>query len=112
MTDMNRRMLLFTCALALSAVGIVSAKSYSLTLTTPTRIGTVTLKPSEYEITIKGDQAIFTTESGKSYKVPVKVGTSDKKFDITSTVSATKDGADSIEEIDLGGSSTRLQFGQ
>jgi hypothetical protein len=111
-TGMNRRMLLMTCALALSTLGIVSAKSYSFTLTAPTKVGTVTLKPAEYDVIVKGDQAIFTAGSGKTYKVPVKVAQGDKKFDNTTAVTSTKDGADTLSEIDLGGSNTKLQFGQ
>ena len=101
-----------TFALAISTIGIASAKSYGFTLTAPTKVGTVTLKPAEYEVSVKGDQAIFTSDSGKSVSVPVKIGQSDKKFGSTTAVSTSKDGGDNLQEIDLGGSTTKLQFGQ
>jgi hypothetical protein len=48
--------------------------------------------------------------SSKSFTTPVKVQETDKKFDDTK-VQSTKDGdTDPIEEIDLGGSKTKLGF--
>jgi len=66
------------------------------------------LKAGEYEVTVKGDQAVFTSDGGKTYKVAVKVEQSDKKFASTSIDTNN----DTIKEIDLGGSSTKLTFGQ
>jgi len=48
--------------------------------------------------------------SSQSLTTPVKVETGDKKFDDT-TVQITKDGdTNRLEEIDLGGSKTKLEF--
>ena len=109
---MTTKSLLIIGALAISTVGIASAKSYSFTLAEPTKMGGVTLKPGEYEVALKGTEAVVTFESGKSYKAAVKVEQSDKKFDQTQAVSSTKDGVDSLKEIDLEGSATKLEFGQ
>lgn len=103
---MNGRSLLIVCALAVSSIGIASAKSYYFTLTAPAKAGATELKPGEYHVDIKGTDAVFTNEGGKSFKVPVTVEQSTKKFDSTSV-----DTADSvIREIDLGGSATKLTF--
>jgi hypothetical protein len=60
---------------------------------------------------VDGANAIFTDiNTSKSFTTPVKVQETDKKFDDTK-VQTTKDGSvDKIEEIDLGGSKTKLGF--
>jgi len=98
-------------ALALSSLTILSAKTYEIILTAPTKAGSVQLKPGQYKLKVEGANATFTDEnSSKSFTTPVKVETGDKKFDDTK-VQSTKDGdVDRLEEIDLGGSKTKLGF--
>ena len=105
---MTAKSFLLICVVGAASIGIASAKSYYFTLTAPVKVGANLLKPGEYEISIKGTQAIFTNNGGKSISVPVKVEQSDKKFDSTSVNAE----SDSIKEIDLGGSTTKLTFGQ
>ena len=99
---------LLVCVLAVSSVGIASAKSYYFTLTAPAKVGAAQLKPGEYEVSLKGTEAVFVKDGGKPISVPVKIEQSDKKFDSTSVDTAN----DTIREIDLGGSSTKLTFPQ
>ena len=103
--------LLVVGVLALSSLCILSAKTYELTLTTLTKAGSVQLKPGQYTLKVQGNNAVFTdVNSSKSFTTPVKVVETDKKFDDTK-VQSTKDGStDKIEEIDLGGSKTKLGF--
>ena len=105
---MTAKSFLFICVVGVSSIGIASAKSYYFTLTAPTKAGTTVLKAGEYEVNVKGNQAVFTNDGGKSVSVPVKVEQSDKKFDAT----AVNSDSDTIKEIDLGGSTTKLTFGQ
>jgi hypothetical protein len=102
---------LVVAALALSSLSIVSAKTYEIILSGPTKAGSVELKAGQYRLKVDGANAIFTDiNSAKSFTTPVKVETTDKKFDDTK-VQTTKDGnLDKIEEIDLGGSKTKLGF--
>ena len=98
-------------ALALASLSVVSAKTYEIILSGPSKAGSVDLKPGQYKLKVEGSNAIFTDEnSSKSFTTPVKVETTEKKFDGTK-VQSTKDGnVDKIEEIDLGGSKTKLGF--
>lgn len=98
-------------ALAIASLTVVSAKTYEIILSGPTKAGNVTLKPGQYKLKVDGSNAIFTDiNNSKTYTTPVKVQTTEKKFDDT-RVQSTKDGdADKIEEIDLGGSKTKLGF--
>jgi hypothetical protein len=103
--------LLVVGVLALSSLCILSAKTYEVTVTTVTKAGSIQLKPGQYSLKIQGTNATFTdVNSSKSFTTPVKVVETDKKFDDTK-VQSTKDGdTDRIEEIDLGGSKTKLGF--
>ena len=97
--------------LTLSSLSILSAKTYEIMLTTTTKVGSIQLKPGQYKVKVEGANAIFTEgNSSKTFTAPVKVENGDKKFDST-TVQTTKDGdGDRLEEIDLGGSKTKLGF--
>jgi hypothetical protein len=98
-------------ALALSSLTVVSAKSYDIILSGPTKAGNITLKPGQYRLKVDGTNATFTdVNSSKSFTTPVKVETSDKKYEDTRVQSKKDGGTDTIQEIDLGGSKTKLGF--
>ena len=105
------RKFLVVAALAISSLTIVNAKTYEIILSGPTKAGSVELKAGQYKLKVDGANAIFTDiNTAKSFTTPVKVQTGEKKFDDTK-VQTTKDGnVDKIEEIDLGGSKTKLGF--
>jgi hypothetical protein len=105
---MTAKSLLLICVVGVSSIGIASAKSYHVTLTESTKAGATVLKAGEYEVNVKGDKAVFTNDGGKSVSVPVKVEQSDKKYDATSVDTD----SDTIKEIHLGGSTTKLTFVQ
>jgi hypothetical protein len=100
---MTAKSFLLICVVGVTSIGIASAKSYYFTLTASTKAGATVLKPGDYEVNVKGNQAVFTNDGGKSVSVPVKVEQSDKKFDVTSVDT----NSDSIKEIHLGGSTTK-----
>jgi hypothetical protein len=75
--------------------------------------GNMELKPGEYRLKVEGAQAVFTeVQTSKSWTAPVKIGTSDRKFGETAVESSHLGDMDHIQAIDLGGSNTRLEFGQ
>jgi hypothetical protein len=82
-------------------------------LSAPTKAGATELKPGEYRVKVEGSQAVFTdTQNGKTFSVAVKIENSDRKFANTSVESTNQGGMDTIQAIDLGGSSTRLAVAQ
>ena len=97
---------------AFSCLSIASAKSYDVTLSNPTKVGSVQLKAGQYRLKVDGANATFTeVNSSKTFTTPVKVQTTEKKFDQT-RVDTTKDsGSDVIKDIELGGSKTKIEFG-
>ena len=110
---MTTRTLLLTGALALSSLTLANAKSYDIVLSSPTMAGNVQLKPGEYQMKVQGSNAVFTNvETAKKFTAPVKIEKTGKKFGQTAVDTSTKSGNDKIQSIELGGSDTRLDFGE
>jgi hypothetical protein len=104
---------LFTVGiLAVCSLTIASAKTYELTLSGVTKVGSVQLKPGQYTLKVTGTNAVFTeVETAKSFTTPVKVENTDKKFDTTQVNANKEGGTDVVKDIELGGSKTKLDFG-
>ncbi len=103
--------LVLTGVLCLSTLGILSAKSYSITLSNPTQAGEVQLRPGDYKVKVEGSMAVFTDrDRNKSFNVPVKIESAGEKYDNTAVVTKNDAGVDKIQEIELGGSHTKLEI--
>jgi hypothetical protein len=110
---MNTKSLLIAGALTLASFGIASAKSYDVIFSNPTMVGNTELKAGQYKLKVQGGQAVFTgAEDSKSVSVPVKIENNNSKFDETRVETTKQNGMDSIQVINLGGSATKLEFGQ
>jgi len=100
-------------ALGLASLGIASAKSYDIYVNGRTMVGTTELKPGEYKLKVEGTQAVFTdVASSKTWTAPVKVENGATKFDQTVVESTSRGDMAHVNAIDLGGSNTKLEFGQ
>ena len=97
--------------LSLASLTIVSAKSYEIVLSAPTKVGNVQLKAGQYTLKVQGSNAVFTSiDTSKSFTTPVKVESGNTKFDETKIQTSKQGDTDQIQEIDLGGSKTKLGF--
>jgi hypothetical protein len=101
-----------TVVLALAAVPLASAKSYSITLDTAAKAGAEQLAPGEYSVKVEGSNAVLTSsDTGKRITLPVTVKKTDKKFATTAVETTKTDGSEQLKAIDLGGSDEQLDFG-
>jgi hypothetical protein len=108
---MKMKSLMLAGALALAGSTMASAKSYDIVLSSPAQAGTLQLAAGEYKVKVEGASAVFTNvESGHRFTAPVKIANAPRKFDTTAVESTQKDGTLEIVAIDLGGSSTQLEF--
>lgn len=98
-------------ALALMMTGMAFAASH-FSLTDTVDLNGKKLKAGEYEVALKKDQAVFTNPDGKSFSVPVKVEQAQTKFSSTFAITKDVNGSPELTEIDLGGTTTKLVFGQ
>jgi hypothetical protein len=89
------------------ALGIASAAPvYKVTLYDSLWVGQTELKPGDYKVEMQGSQAMFT-KGKESVGVPATMGTNPKKF----SSSAVTTNGKQIVEIDFGGSTAKLTFG-
>lgn len=110
---MTAKSLLFVGALGVASLGIASAKSYDIVLSSPAMAGNLELKPGEYQLKVEGSQAVFTdVQTSKQWTAPVKVQTSPAKYAETTVESTTQGDMSHIHAIDLAGSTTQLEFAQ
>jgi hypothetical protein len=93
----------------MGAVGY--AATYNVTLLKPTVISGKTLKPGEYKVEVNNSTAVIR-HGKESVEAKVKTESADKKFNST-TLKYFKDGeAYKLQEIGIGGSTTRLVLGE
>ena len=102
------RTLLVFAALGLS---VAMAKSYDITLDNATKVGTVELKAGTYSLKVMDNTKVqFTNADGHAVEASAKVTTTDKKFQATQIDMKQVNGTAQVNEIDLGGTKTKLLF--
>ncbi len=95
-----------TLALAIAS----AASSYRFSLFQPSYFAGKELKPGDYKIQLNGDKA--TIKVGKQMiEASVKVENGTEKFDETSVRYSDAGGKMTVQEIRLGGTNTKLIFG-
>jgi len=106
---MTAKSLLIVGALGLTSLAFAGTKSYDIVLSAPAMAGANQLQAGEYKLKVEGNQAVFSQNS-KTWSVPVKVENGTQKFAQTTVESSTKGEMDTIQAIDLGGSTTKLEL--
>lgn len=91
------------------ALAVASAKTYNVSFNHPVTVKGTELQAGGYRLDLDGDKVVIT--NGKqSVESPVKVQQGDKKFVSTSVQFSNADGKMLVQEIDLGGTKTKLVF--
>ena len=66
------RKFLVLSVLALTSLLVASAKTYDITISSPTKVGSVQLKAGQYKLKVDGSNAVFTDQNNdKSYTTPL-----------------------------------------
>jgi len=101
------KLLLSGCVFSLG-VGL-AASSYTVKIVDPTWIGQTELKPGDYKVQLQGDKAQL--KMGKTVvEVPAKMENNSSKFSFTQLGTKIVDGKAKLEEIDLGGTNSKIVF--
>lgn len=86
------------------------ASGHKVTIVDPTWVGQTELKPGNYSVQVEGDKA--TLKLGKQVvELPAKMQTSSEKFQFTQLGTKSVDGKSQLQEIDLGGTNSKIVFG-
>lgn len=103
-------LLTFTIA-AVGVAGAAKTKSYEITFDRPAQVGSVQLPAGHYTIKVEDATVHFKNlDTGKVADATGKVATGTEKFDGTGSVSESTDKLLKVKEIDLGGTTTKIQF--
>ena len=95
-----------TLALALASA---ADKTYHVTLNEPATVNGTELKPGDYKVQVEGDKAIF--KLGKTVvEAPAKVETAEHKFSTTQVAIDSAGKQSKLNEIRIGGTTTRIVF--
>jgi hypothetical protein len=98
-------------AIGVFSLSILSAKSYEIILDSAAKAGNLDLKAGKYNVNLDASKVRFTdVNSGKSVETTAKIVSADKKFASTTIDTKQLNGATQINEIDLGGTKTMVQF--
>lgn len=96
---------------AVAALAMASAKSYRVTLYSPAVLGTTELKPGEYRVEVVNEKAIVRNGRVEA-EVPVKVEANDAKYGTTTVRFKNGEGKLHVQEIHVGGTTTKLVFSE
>src|SRR5713226_7095015 len=97
--------------LALGVSVAYAASSYRVTLYKPTTVNGTELKPGDVKLELQGDKVVF--KQGKTTaEAAVKVENGAQKFEATSVGYEGDTANKQIQEIRLGGTTTKLLFDQ
>ena len=107
----NIVMVLAILALVASAGTVPAGGHYKITLDRPSVVKGTLLKAGDYRMTLGDAKVIITTDTGKNpIEVPVKLESVEKKFSDTVIGYVTENGKQSVMEIRLGGTTTKVVF--
>jgi len=99
--------LLLSFATVALAVASAASNSFSLTLDHACTVGGTQLKAGDYKVQTEAGKIVL--KMGKNViELPAKLETADKKFDVTTVRVDNK--TQKLEEIRVGGSTTRIVF--
>ncbi|MGD0870194.1 MAG: hypothetical protein ABSB88_11625 [Bryobacteraceae bacterium] len=104
-------MVLAILALVASAGTVPAGGHYKITLERPAIVKGTVLKAGDYKVTLGDAKVTISTDSGKNpIEVPAKLESVEKKFSETVVGYVTENGKQTLTEIRLGGTTTKVVF--
>jgi len=103
--------ILVLAAMAFAGTVPAAKTSYHITLMQPSVVNGTDLKPGDYKLNL-GDGKITLVQGKISVEAPAKIETVDSKFDSTAVRYKGEGGKQSVAEIRIGGSKTKIVLNQ
>jgi len=109
---MTKKSLFLAGIVSVCSLAIAGTKSYDVVFDQTAVVGTVQLAPGEYKLKVENGTATFTdVRTNKSVSAPAKLETGTQKFAHTALDAFREGKTDRIAAIQLGGSTTKVEFG-
>ena len=97
--------------LALTSFAFAGTKKYDVTFGSPAVLAGMEVESGQYQLSFDGSKVtLVNSNSRKSFETTATVQTSEKKYSETIVQSKRVDGKDLVNEIQLGGTKTALDF--
>jgi hypothetical protein len=96
---------------AIASLAFAGGKTYNVTLSKAAKVGSLQLVAGSYELKVDGSNAVFTDAKRHSFSTAVKVENGAKKFPYTAVDSTETGNVELVHSITLGGSATKIEFG-
>ena len=96
---------------AIASLAFAGGKTYNVTLSKAAKVGSLQLVAGNYELKVDGSNAVFTDAKRHSFSTAVKVENGSKKFAYTAVDSTETGDVELVHSITLGGSATKIEFG-
>ena len=94
---------------AFVALSVASAATFKVSFVEPSVVKGKELKAGDYQLNVK-DNSVVIAQGKKQIEVPVKVEDSHQKYERTRILYNENKGKFTIQEIELGGTTTKLTF--
>jgi hypothetical protein len=105
---MKKTILLF---LAIAGLSFAGSKSFEVTFDSPAVLGPMEVESGHYQVSFEGSKVTLVNETTrKSFETTATVQTSEKKYGETVVESKRDGGKLVVDEIQLGGTKTALDF--
>lgn len=91
------------------ALSIASAATFKVSFVEPSVVKGKELKAGDYKLNVK-DNSVVILQGKKEFEVPVKVENTNQKYERTRVLYNENKGKFTIQEIELGGTTTKLTF--
>lgn len=95
---------------AFIAVSVASAATFKISFVEPSVVKGKELKAGDYQLNVKENSVVIVKNKKDQVEVPAKIEDMHQKFNRTRVLYNEKDGKYSIQEIELGGTTTKLTF--
>jgi hypothetical protein len=96
---------------AIATLAFAGGKTYNVTLSKPAKVGSLELLAGNYQLKVDGSNAVFTDAKRHSFSTAVKVENGSTKFPYTAVDSTETGATERVNSITLGGSATKIEFG-
>lgn len=94
---------------AFVALSVASAATFKVSFVEPSVVKGKELKAGDYQLNVK-DNSVVIAQGKKQIEVPVKVEDSHQRYERTRILYNENKGKFTIQEIELGGTTTKLTF--
>lgn len=111
---MKLKLLFLPALLSVATLCLASSKTYDVSFSSATKLGSLELKAGKYSLKVDGTKAIFTSVTNlkkpQSFTVDVKVENNPSTFEYTQVDASTDGSTTVVKDIELGGSKTKIDF--